>query len=75
MSSAFFWPYPHPNRRDFIRTGPIQTDSGQQYSVTASSEVYPTDAFTRLKITPTQLQVEFFTRKGELLGSETYPLG
>lgn len=75
VSSAFFWPYPHPNRRDFIRSGPIQTDSGQQYTVLAHGEVYPTDAFTRLKIAPTQLQVEFFSRKGEPLGHETFQLG
>jgi alkaline phosphatase D len=74
VSSAFFWPYPHPNRKGFILDGNIETATGHQFTVVNSSAVYPTDAFTKLSVTPEQIEVEFFSRKGQKLGAKSFKL-
>ncbi len=72
VSSAFFWPYPHPKRRGFKLTGLIQTKSNNRYRVKKASAVYPTDAFAMLSVSPQKLGVEFVSRKGDVLGRKTY---
>lgn len=72
VSSAFFWPYPHPKRRGFKLKGLIETKTGSQYQIANASKVYPTDAFTKLSIKPSGVHVEFFSRKGKRLGKKEY---
>ncbi len=72
VSSALFWPYPHPNRRSFKLRGTIDTLTSSIYKVKKSSEVFPTDAFTKLRVSPSGLRVEFYARKGKKLGSKSY---
>ena len=72
VSSAFFWPYPHPLKRSFHLKGGIATQTDRSYRVKNASSVYPTDNFTRLKIDPDRVRVEVFSRKGDRLGSRTH---
>jgi alkaline phosphatase D len=73
ISSAFFWPYPHPRRRAFLLEGAIRTnDSTRRYIVTEATEVYPNDSFMRLDVDLDGVAVEFFSRKGALLGRQQY---
>ena len=72
VSSAFFWPYPHPKRSSFKLKGNIKTATDQNYKVVKASKVMPTDAFTRLEVTTSQLKVEFYSRKGVKLGTKNY---
>jgi len=73
ISSAFFWPYPHPRRRAFLLDGAIRTnDSTRRYVITESTDVYPNDSFMRLDVDLNGVKVEFFSRKGDLLGSRQY---
>ena len=65
VSSAFYWPYPHPSRRKFLLEGLLETDTGQTYQIRRASEVYRTDNFTRLRIEPDRVRVEVFPRKGD----------
>ena len=72
VSSAFFWPYPHPNRKGFKLSGVLDTTTTNEYKVENASEVYPEDAFTRLCISTDKVKVEFYSRKGKKLGSKSY---
>ncbi len=72
VSSAFFWPYPHPKRRSFKLEGSIKTNAGIQYKVENASEVFPTDAFTKLTVKPSGINIEFVSRKGKLMGQKSY---
>ena len=65
ISSAFFWPYPHPSARHFLRSGSIDGGQAGQFRLGNASRVISDDNFTRLKITPKKLEVEVFARKGE----------
>lgn len=64
VSSAFFWPYPHPNRKDFKLSGNIATSNNQKYAVINASNVHPTDAFTQLNVSVNKIEIKFFNRKG-----------
>lgn len=68
VSSAFFWPYPHPSARHFRTTGTIDGGRAGQFRMTNASRVVSDDNFTRLKITPRKMEIEVFGRKGELKG-------
>lgn len=70
VSSAFFWPYPHPRRRKFLLKGDIKSETGQRYFVRNSSSIYPTDAFVRTEIDPSKVNVWFYTRKGKQLAKK-----
>ena len=72
VSSAFFWPYPHPKRRKFKLKGSIETNKGQKYFVHAGSKVHPTDSFVRLEINLDGLGVGFYHRKGKRLQQISY---
>lgn len=72
VSSAFFWPYPHPRRRSFKLSGKLKTNTDQTYNVSNPSKVYPTDAFAHLKITTKSIDVTFVSRKGKKLGGKKY---
>lgn len=71
VSSSFFWPYPHMDDGDFVLSGALKSESPNAYKVGNSSKVYATDNFSRITVDEQGLDIEFFQRKGELLGSKT----
>ncbi len=66
ISSAFFWPYPHPSARKFKLKGTIDGGSIGECTLSNFSPVVGDDNFTRVSVTTRQIQVEVFRRKGEL---------
>jgi alkaline phosphatase D len=70
VSSAFFWPYPHPSARHFKLRGTIDGGSAGQFVLSAASRVISDDCFSRVRITPTQLRVNVYSRKGRRMGRE-----
>lgn len=64
VSSAFFWPYPHPSARHFQRRGSIDGGSAGIFTLQNVSPVISDDNFTRVRVTPTQIEVRVFGRKG-----------
>jgi alkaline phosphatase D len=67
ISSSLFWPYPHMDPSGFDLAGPIASDSPNGYNVTQHSEVFSTDNFARMEVTPKGISVTFFERKGAKL--------
>lgn len=67
ISSAFFWPYPHPSARHFRRTGTIDGGDAGTFQLANASRVINDDNFTRLNITPSEIEVAVFQRKGRRL--------
>jgi alkaline phosphatase D len=65
ISSAFFWPYPHTDQSDFILKGTLKNSSKRKYTVSGISDVVTTDNFTRLDLTPGDVMIRVFKRKGE----------
>ena len=65
VSSAFFWPYPHPSSSHFRTTGTIDGGSAGQFRLANSSRVVDDDNFTKININPNQMEVEVFERKGK----------
>jgi alkaline phosphatase D len=73
ISSAFFWPYPHNRRREFLLDGEISSNySDDVYKVTNAGEVSPTDNFSRLTVDLEGVKVDVYSRKGDLLSSRTH---
>ncbi len=65
VSSAFFWPYPHPSSSHFRTTGTIDGGNAGQFRLANSSRVVGDDNFTKININPNQMEVEVFERKGK----------
>lgn len=65
VSSSFFWPYPHPAARYFRTRGTIDGGRAGTFTLANPSKVVCDDNFTRLKITPRQMTIEVFLRKGK----------
>jgi len=65
VSSAFFWPYPHPSSSHFRTTGTIDGGRAGQFRLANSSRVVGDDNFTKINISPNQIEVEVFERKGK----------
>ncbi|MEM7167717.1 MAG: alkaline phosphatase D family protein [Planctomycetota bacterium] len=68
VSSAFFWPYPHESARDFQLEGEIDAGDAGRFDLAVEDLVYSGDNFTRLSVTPEQVSVEVYQRKGERIG-------
>lgn len=66
ISSAFFWPYPHPSAKHFQRVGTIDGGDAGTFRLSNFSPVVSDDNFTRLRVTPTQITVSVYGRKGAL---------
>ena len=64
ISSAFFWPYPHPSARRFKRTGTIDGGKAGTFRLSNASRVISDDNFTRVDIDPDGIVVDIFERKG-----------
>lgn len=67
VSSAFYWPYPHPRRSDFLLDGDIETALGTSVRAENASRVVRTDNFTWLDVNPNKVVVTIYSRKGDKL--------
>ena len=72
ISSAFFWPYPHPKPRHFILEGPLDAEPKADYEVVNGGPTYPTDNFTRVTADLSSITVEVFSRKGSPLATKVH---
>lgn len=72
VSSAFFWPYPHPPRGSFQASGPIETDSRHAYTIRNASKIHPTDNFARVDVDRSSVRVDVYGRKGDRLSRKTH---
>lgn len=66
VSSAFFWPYPHPSARRFRLKGEIDGGSEGVFKLENFTNVVSDDNFSRVRVTPTKIEVNVFGRKGKL---------
>ena len=64
ISSAFFWPYPHPSARHFRTSGTIDGGRAGKFRLVNSSRVIGDDNFAKIQVSPTQIEMEIFERKG-----------
>lgn len=71
ISSAFFWPYPHPSARHFQLRGTIDGGAGGSFRLANFSRLIPDDNFTRVRVSPAGLEVRVFSRKGRLKTTHT----
>ena len=65
VSSAFFWPYPHPSARHFRTSGTIDGGQERKFRLANASRVIGDDNFSKITVSPTQIEVEVFERKGK----------
>ncbi|MDJ0878948.1 MAG: alkaline phosphatase D family protein [Halieaceae bacterium] len=72
VSSAFYWPYPHPGKKSFVLSGNIKTGLGKTFRVKNASKVHATDNFARLQVDTNQVKVEVYSRKGKRQGTKTH---
>ncbi len=72
VSSAFFWPYPHPSARSFQLRGSIDGGKAGTFRLSNASSVISDDNFTRLRVLPSRVDVEVFERKGRRRGSKRH---
>lgn len=72
VSSAFFWPYPHPSRTDYQTRGNIDAGHAGTFRLSGASRVVADDNFTRLTVKTDGLQVRVFRRKGEQALTKSY---
>lgn len=72
VSSSFFWPYPHPSARTFIRKGTIDGGTAGTFTLDNATAVTSDDNFTRIDVSTTQMNVEVYERKGKLSSRTTH---
>ncbi len=65
ISSAFFWPYPHPSARRFKTKGTIDGGKAGVYRLSNASRVIGDDNFTCVSIDLNGISVDIFERKGK----------
>ena len=64
VSSAFFWPYPHPSSRHFQRRGTIDGGRAGSFKLTKVSRIIGDDNFSLVNVRPTGISVDVYSRKG-----------
>lgn len=74
VSSSFFWPYPQGQASGFKLKATLENSGGQNYTLSGFGKVHSEDNFTRLSTGNDKLKIEFFERKGALLGARTLTL-
>jgi alkaline phosphatase D len=74
ISSSFFWPYPQGQASGFKLRGTLVSSSDHNYTLSGFGKVHSEDNFTRLTTGNGKLKIEFYERKGALLGSKTLTL-
>ena len=72
VSSAFFWPYPHPDARRFKLSGTIDAGSAGEFRLANFTPVVADDNFTRVRATLTGLSVDVYSRKGHHRHASTF---
>jgi len=63
VSSPFYWPYPHPSRKDFQLEGQLLSQSPYGYRLANRTKVVSTENFTRLTVTHKGVRVQVYGRK------------
>ena len=63
VSSAFFWPYPHPSARHFQTKGFIDGGEAGLFRLANASKVISDDNFTKVTVRSTEIDVEIIARK------------
>ena len=66
VSSAFFWPYPHQTARNFRLKGTIDGGIAGECTLSNFTPVVADDNFTKVRISPSQVNVEVYGRKCDL---------
>jgi alkaline phosphatase D len=66
VSSPFFWPYPETRARSFTLAGSLRSGD-HVFELADAGPVHSTDNFTRLTVHPDRVEVDVYSRKGELL--------
>lgn len=72
VSSAFYWPYPHPSERHFDIRGSIDGGAAGHFRVVDATKVCPDDNFTRVTVQRSGMSVEVYERKGKRLLKKSY---
>ena len=72
VSSAFFWPYPHPSAKKFRTTGTINAGNAGSFRLKNASRVISDDNFTRVEVSPGGMNVEVYGRKGARRSSKEF---
>lgn len=73
ISSAFYWPYPHTQSRQFKLTGSVSSSQEDRvYTLGKVSEVYSGDNFSRVMVNHEQITIEVYERKGKLVHTIEY---
>ncbi len=72
VSSAFFWPYPHPSRDSYQTRGKIDGGRAGDFRLENASRVIADDNFTRLSVSTSRVRVQVFRRKGARASDKTY---
>ncbi|WP_325894353.1 alkaline phosphatase D family protein [Grimontia sp. NTOU-MAR1] len=73
ISSAFFWPIIHMQKRQFVLTGSVASAADNNaYQLGAVSDVYSGDNFTRVKVSQERLEIRVYERKGILESTMTF---
>jgi alkaline phosphatase D len=74
VSSSLYWPYPQGQADSLKLAGPLTQSGDSVYGLTNVGPVFPEDNFCRVSLDDASLLVEFYERKGGLLGSQTLAL-
>lgn len=72
ISSAFFWPYPHPSAKKYKLRGSIDGGAAGEFTLHNVSKMISDDNFSRLNITPDRVTVDVYSRKGKLITSNEH---
>jgi alkaline phosphatase D len=72
VSSSLYWPYPQGVGDMFKLSGTLTESGASVYNVEAATPVISDDNFTRVSADQNQVVVEFFARKGDLLGRHNF---
>lgn len=72
ISSAFFWPYPHPSIRHYRTSGTIDGGRAGDFKLTNASRVINDDNFSVVDIDLKKIKVEVYGRKGKRMSTKTY---
>ncbi len=73
ISSAFYWPYPHTGARHLQLQGFVASAENERaYPLGTVSDVFAGDNFTRVRASGSDLKIEVYERKGELVQEIRY---
>ncbi|MEP9319588.1 alkaline phosphatase D family protein [Pseudomonas sp. LABIM340] len=67
VSSSFYWPTAHMQEHQFAFGSALQGTAPQQYVSKRLTQVHSDDNYARLEVSPTDLVVRYYDRKGSAL--------